>query len=207
MSDLPEGTVLWLVVLAVMGVLFLVVIRRMSVLIARTQSLERFQKSVDAINVRLGATAEPFVGQLDEIRRRSGDPQVMAEALPGTQDTLRALAAEARVLKAPAQLVPLAQALAVELDRAVRAADLVDHGLGALIADRRGGRDLEAQTSLKRGALNMRHAREATGRIAAQVAAVRPADLLDPHAVPVRTPSTTAMPTYLVDADLDPDVR
>ena len=50
----------------------------------------------------------------------------------------------------------------VELDRAARATDLVEHGLDALLAHR-GHRELEAQTSLKRAALNLRNARGAVG--------------------------------------------
>ena len=60
--------------------------------------------------------------------------------------------------------------------RAARAASLIEHGLGTLEGTSR-GRDLEAQTSLKRGTLNLRHAHEAFGRIAREVARVRPADL------------------------------
>jgi hypothetical protein len=66
--------------------------------------------------------------------------------------------------------------MARELDRAIRATELVEHGLDSLLAAR-GNRELEAQTSLKRGALNMRHAREAFGRAVAEIASVGPADL------------------------------
>ena len=61
------------------------------------------------------------------------------------------------------------------------------------------GRDLEAQTSLKRGALNLRHARDAFAERARKVADLRPADLVPgtparrrpcrrpPRAIPRRT--------------------
>ncbi len=93
-----------------------------------------------------------------------------------------------------------AAAFTVELERAVRAAELVGHGLDALVADR-GGRDLEAQTSLKRGTLNLRHATEAASRIVAEIAAVRPGDLLtrSDQADALRS----SVPTYIVDGDLD----
>ena len=63
------------------------------------------------------------------------------------------------------------------------------------------GRDLEAQTSLKRGTLNLRHATEAATRIAAEIAAVRPADLLTRTDQPDAPRSS--VPTYIVDGDLD----
>ena len=54
-----------------------------------------------------------------------------------------------------------------ETERAVRAADLVAHGLDALLAAG-ATYEMEAQTSLKRGTLNLRHAREVFGRAAAR---------------------------------------
>jgi hypothetical protein len=200
--DLPQGAVLWLVVLGALGVVAAITMRRMSTLAARTRTLERFQRGVTGIDARLGITADPFVGQLDEIRRRSGDPNALAEALPVAQDALRALVVEARALKPPTALTSQAVALVVELERAIRSADMVEHGLDAMLAHR-GGRDLEAQTSLKRGALNMRHAREAAGRIAREVAAVRPADLVARPEGSARAAQGPAIPTYLVDGDTD----
>ena len=73
MFDLPQGAVLWLVVLGALAVVAFITMRRMSALAARTRTLERFQNGVTSIDVRLATTADPFVGQLDEIRRRSGD--------------------------------------------------------------------------------------------------------------------------------------
>jgi hypothetical protein len=191
---------LWLVVLVVLVALFLLTLRRLSVLVGRTRSLERYQKLTRQLAERLAATGDPFVVQLDEIRRRSGDPRSLAEAMPGAQDALRAIADEGRAAKVPRGLAREAAAFTVELERAVRAAELVGHGLDALVADR-GGRDLEAQTSLKRGTLNLRHSTEAASRIVAEIAAVRPGDLLTRADQADALRST--VPTYIVDGDLD----
>src|SRR5919112_2015655 len=51
-----------------------------------------------------------------------------------------------------------------ELERAQRALEMVEHGTTMLAAARRGPRELEAQTSIKRGYLNLIHAREAFAR-------------------------------------------
>jgi len=199
---MPQGAILWLVILGVLAVLFVIVLRRMSVMIARTRDLERFQKQVTSLDGRLATTADPFVARLDEIRRRSGDPRELAAGLPAAQETFRTLAAEGRTLKPPAALAHQAVAFVSELDRASRAADLVEHGLDALLADR-SGRELEAQTSLKRGALNLRHAREAAARLRKEVSALGPADLLPSAGAPPRTSAAPSMPTYIVDADID----
>lgn len=172
------GVAAWLIVLAALAVLFAIVLRRMSVLIGRTRNLERFQSATRSLDARLAAAIEPLVSRLDEIRRRAGDPSGLATQLEPAQAALRALAEEARRLRPPAALDALHGALIEELDRASRAADLVEHGLDALVAGR-GGRDLEAQVSLKRGALNLRHAREASAGLVARIGAVRPADLVE----------------------------
>ena len=154
---MPQAALLWLVILVVLAALFLMTLRRLSTLVGRTRTLERYQKQAGQLSKRLSATAEPFIVQLDEIRRRSGDPRGLADAMPGAQDALRAIADEGRATKVPTGLVREGTLFVTELERAVRAAELVGHGLDALVADR-GGRDLEAQTSLKRGLLNLRHA-------------------------------------------------
>lgn len=195
------AAIVWLALLCALVLLFVSVARRMSTMAGRTRDLERFQQQVTGIEARLAATIDPFVARLDEIRRRSGDPRELADALPASQDTLRALAAEGRTLNAPAQLAERSAAFVVELDRAVRATAMVEHGLDALLAYR-GGRELEAQTSLKRGALNLRHSREAAGRICREIAAVLPADLLATDGGKHSSTGPQA-PTYLVDADTD----
>ena len=195
-----QGALIWLIVLVVLAALFLLTLRRLSTLVGRTRTLERYQKQSAQLARRLSATADPFVAQLDEIRRRSGDPRGLAEAIPGAQDALRAIADEGRAMKVPTGIAREGTAFVVELERAVRAAELVGHGLDALVADR-GGRDLEAQTSLKRGALNLRHASEAARRVASEIGAIRPADLLNRTDTPDAGRSST--PTYLVDGDFD----
>jgi hypothetical protein len=171
------GALVWLAVLVALAALFALTLRRMSTLVRRTRDLERFQRHVAGLDQGLAAVVNPCVTHLDEIRRRSGDPASLAASLPETQQALRTFAAEGRSLRPPEALARHGVAIVVELERAVRATDLVEHGLGALLADR-SGRELEAQTSLKRGALNLRHAREAMARLAAEVAAVRPGDLI-----------------------------
>lgn len=197
---MPQGALLWLIVLVVLAALFVLTLRRLSTLIGRTRTLERYQKQVAQLAKRLVVTAEPFIVQLDEIRRRSGDPRGLADAMPAAQDALRTIADEGRATKVPTGLARDGAAFLTELERAVRAAELVGHGLDALVADR-GGRDLEAQTSLKRGALNLRHASEAATRIAREIGGIRPADLLNRSDSPDALRSS--VPTYLVDGDFD----
>ena len=174
---MTAGAILWLGLLVVLAGLFVITARRLSVLIARTRDLERVQRTVAGVEQRLAATVEPLVASLDEIRRHAGDPARLARDLGPTRDVLEDLAGEMRAMRVPAGLAAQAAVMIHETERAARAADLVGHGLDALL-DTRGPGEHEAQTSLKRGTLNLRHAREAFGRSAAEVAALRPADLI-----------------------------
>ena len=205
--ETTAGAILWIALLAVLiGLLalFLGTTRRMSVLIARTRDLEQVQRSVASIDLRLAAATDPLVARLDELRRRTGDPQALARELEPAQATLQDLAAETRALRLPEVLAGQAAVMVHETERAVRAAALVEHGLQALLAAR-GNRELEAQTSLKRGALNLRHAREAFGRAAADVAALRPADVAQHAADGSRGPVATPRPDPGGPGDQDLD--
>ncbi len=173
---MPLSTIVWLVLLVVLGGLFAVTLRRMSALIARTRNLERFQRGVDSIERRFGAFALPLVKTLDDTRRSPGDPTSLRQQVGEAQDVLAVLRSELHDLPAPTVLAQAAAVLEGELERAARAASLIEHGLGTLAGTSR-GRDLEAQTSLKRGTLNLRHALEAFSRVAREVARLRPPDL------------------------------
>jgi hypothetical protein len=173
-------TFLWLALLLILGALFVLTLRRMSVLVARTRGLERFQRETAALDGRFAAVSDPLVRALDEARRHAGDPEALREGLPAAQAELAGLVAEVRTLRVPLGMDAIAAVLREELDRAVRAAALVEHGLGSM-STATIGRDLEAQTSLKRGALNLRHAREAFARAVREAEALRPADLPAPN--------------------------
>ncbi len=194
----PE-VIVWLGVLGALAALFVLTVRRMSALSSRTRELERFQQAVDAIDLRFAAVIDPVARGLDEARRGTPDMSALVASVASLHVTLDGLLVESRALAVPVGLEPLALAMAVELERADRAADLVEHGLGVLSAGRR-GRELEAQTSLKRGALNLRHARDAYARLALDTRALRPVDLAGRK--PGEAAVTTSLAGYTVS---DPD--
>ena len=173
---MPLTTALWLAILVVLAALFVITVRRMSALVARTRDLERFQRAVESLDRRFDTAIVPLVRGLDETRRHAGNPTTLRAQANEAGVLLDELLAETRSLAVPSQLTPAVTALAGELERAIRAASLVDHGLAAMETPTR-SRDLEAQTALKRGALNLRHAKEAFGRVAREVSALRPVDL------------------------------
>ena len=194
---MPIWPALWLALVVVLVSLFVVMLRRMSRLVARTRDLERFQRAVADIDARFGNVADPLVASLDDLRRRSGDPASVAASLPGAEAFLTDVAPLAASLRAPAGYADRVVEIVAELERAVRALELIDHGLAGL-ASVRGPRELEVQTTLKRGTLNLRNARAAVRETAAGIAALRPVDLAEPgvrararRPVPVYTPTTS----------------
>jgi hypothetical protein len=157
-----------------LAALFLLVLQRASRLVARTREHERFQRAIAELDLRFGRTIDPVIGGLDEIRRHRIGADALAEVLAKAGDELRAEIDETRVLRGPAGLTDVPPSYARELERAERAVGLAEHGRSGLIATRGGPRELEAQTSLKRAALNLRHAREAAGLVARRVAETLP---------------------------------
>jgi len=157
-----------------LAALFLLVLQRASRLVARTREHERFQRAIADLDMRFGRTIDPVIEGLDEIRRHRIGADALADVLARAGDELRSQIDETRALRGPAGLTDVPPSFARELERAERAVGLAEHGRSGLTATRGGPRELEAQTSLKRAALNLRHAREAAGLVARRVAETLP---------------------------------
>lgn len=167
----------WIGLLAILAVAAWVVTRRVTTFAGRTRGLEQFQRDVTSIETRMAAVVGPLVLELDDLRRLAGDPEAVASELEPAMASLEQLAAVARGLRPPVPLAQRAGAIVGELERTLRALDLLDHGLRTALAGRRETTP-EAQVALKRGTLNLRHARDAVGRLAGEIAAMHPGDVL-----------------------------
>lgn len=97
---------------------------------------------------------------VDEVRRRKIEPQDAGANLSASSEALSRYAQEAAALSRSGPWATTAAALIADMDRAQRAIDLVAHG-GELLADVTGVGWGEGETSIKRGYLNLIHAREA----------------------------------------------
>ena len=173
---METGTAVWAGLLVALAVLAAQILVRTTRHVRRTRELEQFQQAVDHLAASLASVAVPLVESLDTMRRHAGDPDAVRAGLGAARGRLAALVAESAALRAPAGLETRAATVTAELGRAARAVDVVSHGLDALVAGR-GDRNLEAETSLKRGTLNLRNASEAVKAVAISVRALRPADL------------------------------
>ena len=197
MPDLPLAALLWLAVLVALGALFAKTYGRMSTLTTRTRDLEQFQAAVDSLDGRFGGVTLPLLRGLDEARRHAGDPTGLRELVTEAQLVVDELTGETTALAAPEGLAPVVTAMTGDLERAARAVMLVEHGLGMMV-NKSIGRDLEAQTSLKRGALNLRHARDAFAERAHRVADLRPDDMVP--GTPARNGQPATVASYPVEA-------
>ena len=140
------------------------VLRGTGRIVARTRELEQFRGSVKDLAARVDASLAGAVGQIDAVRRRQVDPDHIGETINAAMDAVRRYADEAKGLRGPRQASQIRSDLVAELERAERALEMVEHGTTIMLTVRRGPRELEAQTSIKRGYLNLIHAREAFAR-------------------------------------------
>jgi hypothetical protein len=150
--------------------LFLLVLRRAGRFIAATRDVERFRRQVGDLASRAEISLAEICVRVDAVRRGSLGADELADDLTASIDAVGRYEEEARGFHPPTDGVGIREAIVAELERAARALEMVEHGRGIQAAARSGGREIEAQTAIKRGYLNVLHAREA---IAHQAKAAR----------------------------------
>jgi len=167
--------VLSLVLFVALAVAFLAFLRRANALVARIRDHERFQAAVAALDRRAGEAIDPLLARIEDVRHHRAHAGPLDEHVAATRQTLDGIIREAAALRPVPSLLDAPAALVEAYTRADRALRLVEHGVGGLASSSRGGpRELEAQTSLKRGTLALRNARADAALIAGRVAAARP---------------------------------
>jgi hypothetical protein len=151
----------------------IVVFRGTTRIAARTRELHQFRGGVRDLAARVDASLESATGRIDAVRHNQAGPEVISETVVDASEALERYGEEARALKGPRRAQMIRDDFVAELERAARALGMVEHGANMLAASRRGSRELEAQTSIKRGYLNLIHAREAIARHAVRAEDLR----------------------------------
>ena len=151
-----------------------IILRRAGRLIANQREIQSFRSAVRDLNERIGMSLDGAAQRIDGVRRQQLSAEGLGDTVAATGDAITRYADEARALKGPPEAAAIARDIVSDLDRAKRAIDMVEHGATILASVRRGGRELEAQTSIKRGYLNLIHAREAIARHAARAEDLEP---------------------------------
>lgn len=141
-----------------------VVLRGTGRIVARTREVEHFRGAVRDLAARVDGSLGGAVGQIDAVRRRQVGPDTIADTLDAALDAVGRYTDEAKALRGSRKAQRIRSDLVAELEHARRALEMVEHGRSIMVNARRGPRELEAQTSIKRGYLNLLHAREAFAR-------------------------------------------
>jgi hypothetical protein len=163
-----------------------IVLRRAGRIVARGREMEGFRSQVHDLAARVDASLDGAIGRIDAVRRGQVVADTIGPTIEAATDAVGKYAEEARALHGPPEAIAIRDDIVEDLERAERALSMVDHGATILAQVRRRGRELEAQTSLKRGYLNLLHAKEAIDRHALRV------DTLELTADPDgRTPTIT----------------
>jgi hypothetical protein len=155
---------------------FAVILRRIGILVAESRETATFRRSVRDLAGRIDFTLGSIIGKIDALRRQQMEADALVEPLDVTLEALLAYQEEARQLSGPPVIEAARVAFLSELDRADRALQMVEHGCAILVGANQGQRFTEAQTAIKRGYLNVLHAREAIERHVQEIGAIRPAD-------------------------------
>lgn len=136
-----------------------VALRTRSIL-RRTREAESFRGEVGDLARRVEASLGDVSILIDQVRRREVEPETISLSLAAARDAVERYTEEARALGAPTVAVVHRDAIVHELGRAGRALELVGHGCVLYGTGRRIERGSEAETAVKRGYLNLIHARE-----------------------------------------------
>lgn len=157
-----------LAIFAALAVVFGVLIRRAGRLLRATRASDHFRVVLTELAGRVDRSQAGVVELVDAVRRHQRDAATIEDNLTAATDAMQRYADEAAALQVPPGSPDRRPDLVNELERAARALEMIAHGCALMATATRPNAELEAQTSIKRGYLNLIHAREAFARLAAE---------------------------------------
>jgi hypothetical protein len=163
-----------LVAFLLLAVVFAILLRRLGRLLATTRKAESFKNGLAEIVRRVDSALMDVVGQVDSVRRHQLEPSLVLESLATAREATDGWAEEVAKLSPPTYSHQPREGIVAEIGRAGRAIEMIEHGCDLLMTMGGPAIELEAQTSIKRGYLNLIHAREAIVRLAAEAATAGP---------------------------------
>jgi hypothetical protein len=157
-----------LVLFVLLAATFVFVLHRAARVMADTREIDAFRAAVTDLVTRVDRSLSEVAERIDGVRRHQVDPGEIRENLDAAAEAVARYAEEGDALRAPGGLESLRGALVDELSRSGRALEMVRHGCEALATGVAGPRQVEGQTAVKRGYLNILHARDALRRVAGE---------------------------------------
>jgi len=161
-----------LVVLVVLLLVLLTFAWRLSRWLFQTRRMLAFQVGVADLARRAEATLAALSEEVDAVRRGMRPGVEITADLAAASAAVEGYAAEGGLLRPPLEGRSILAAIVAELERAGRAIEMVDHGCELAETANHREHEAEAQTSIKRGYLNLLHARESITEQAAAAAAL-----------------------------------
>ncbi|HEY3163513.1 MAG TPA: hypothetical protein VGJ71_04090 [Candidatus Limnocylindrales bacterium] len=140
--------------------LFVLVLRRAGRFINATRDVERFRRQVGDLAERAETSLGEVSKRVDAVRRGQLGADQIAEDLSASMDAVVRYTNEARGFHPPDDGRAIREEIVAALERSARALEMIEHGRSIQTSARSGGREIEAQTAIKRGYLNVLHARE-----------------------------------------------
>ena len=212
MAELKQAMEVAAIVLPIIAFLalataFAVILRRAGRLLAATRDVERFRRQVGDLGQRVETSLGEISHRVDALRRGQVDATTVSDDLTASLDAVGRYADEARALQPPVDASRIRAGLISELERAARAIGMIEHGCAIQISARAGARELEAQTAIKRGYLNVLHAREAINRFRLEASALTPAGEVRRRLDRPAAPTATAAPASPTGAEHPVDHR
>ena len=128
--------------------------------LARTRQAEGFRGDIDDLARRIETSLSDVSILIDGVRRRETAADSILENIDLALEAVDRYEEEVHALGGPPEAAGHRNAMASELRRAGRALEMVDHGCRMASSGRKEERGPEADTSIKRGYLNLVHARE-----------------------------------------------
>lgn len=161
---METAQVVALLAFVIVGVIVLFGARRTGWVLARTREAETFRVDVGDLARRVEVSLGAVSDRIDAVRRGAAPPETIGPNLAAALDAVEKYTAEARSLRAPREAGRPRSDLIAEIERAGRALALVEYGVAVRARGRRDEPGPEAETAVKRGYLNLLHAREAIAR-------------------------------------------
>lgn len=159
-----------LVIFFVMGLLVLYLLWRLIVVGREVRREAQVNRAAADLARRVDTSLTELAVMVDDVRHRKSPPESTKDSLIAAADAMSIYAQEAEPMARHTSASVAITRLAAEIERAQRAIDLIEHGR-ALMDDLSKERLGEGETAIKRGYLNLVHAREAIRACGQQIKA------------------------------------
>jgi hypothetical protein len=164
-----------LVLAAILFISLGLFVQRASKALAQTRAVAGFQRDASELATRIDGTLEQLVTRVDAVRRQQVAPGEIQAELRSGLDAMAGYLEEARKIRTPDELAETRNLIAQDIQRGARALEMVVHGVRLWTGGYGRQSEMEAQTAIKRGYLNLLHARETVGEHLTDLAEARAA--------------------------------